>query len=229
MPWFQEDRGADCGQVLLGAHQLGVLFTVRAAHDRRIMDPEQWHQLHLWERVRSEPAQGGFLLQVPAGKDRQERVAVMTLRFFSATLTLRDGEGQKVQTQLWAVQAREVGSTPLAEQPIEWLLLTNYEVLTLQDARLVVLGYSQRWRIEQFHRLWKSEACHVEDSQLRSLSGSAKESGVPRLQPKARRQHPYLVQRLLYRQPQCLAILSDKACYACNRVRLQSVRREVQS
>jgi len=46
------------------------------------------------------------------------------------------------------------------------MLLTNYPVLNFQDAELVIFGYSQRWRIEQFHRAWKSGACQVEDTQL---------------------------------------------------------------
>ena len=29
-------------------------------------------------------------------------------------------------------------------------------------------GYTQRWRVEEFHKTWKSGACKVEESQLRS-------------------------------------------------------------
>ena len=38
---------------------------------------------------------------------------------------------------------------------------------TLEDAHAVVLGYAQRWRVEDFHKAWKSGVCHVEDNQLR--------------------------------------------------------------
>jgi hypothetical protein len=41
-------------------------------------------------------------------------------------------------------------------------------VKTLADAKLVVRGYTQRWRVEDFHRAWKSGACNIERSQLRS-------------------------------------------------------------
>ena len=37
----------------------------------------------------------------------------------------------------------------------------------MESAWLVVLGYVQRWRIEQFHKIWKTGACRVEDTQLR--------------------------------------------------------------
>ena len=38
---------------------------------------------------------------------------------------------------------------------------------TLEAAGHVVLGYAQRWRIEELHKAWKSGACKVEESQLR--------------------------------------------------------------
>ena len=174
VPWFQLDRGGDCGRVILFGLSLGALFTVRAAHDRNVMDDEEYRQLRLWKRVRNAPAQSLYLLHVPGGPKRKERMAMMALRFCPLRLNLRDDEGAKVSAPLWAVHVREVGTTPLDESPIEWLLLTNHPVETVEDARLVVWGYSQRWRIEQFHKLWKSEACHVEDMQLQSVEAICK-------------------------------------------------------
>ena len=48
------------------------------------------------------------------------------------------------------------------------MLLTTVPVGSLADARAVVDGYAARWRIEEFHRAWKSGVCNVEDTQLRS-------------------------------------------------------------
>lgn len=174
IPWFQLDRGGDCGQVILGGLSLGVLFTVRAAHDRSVMDAEEYRRLRLWKRVREEPAQSLYLVPVPKSPKHKARTAVMTLRFCPITLHLLSDEGTKVAASLWAVHVPEVGSTPLGETPIEWLLLTNCPTQTLEQARLVVQGYAQRWRIEQFHKLWKSEGCRVEDLQLRSLESIRK-------------------------------------------------------
>lgn len=177
MPWFQLDRGGDCGRVILCGLQLGALFTVRAAHDRSVMDAEEYRRLRLWKRVRNEAAQWLYLLHVPGRDKRQERMALMALmalRYCAVTLHLKEDAGKKVPAKLWAVHAKEVGSTPLKETPIEWLLLTNHPVQSVEDARLVVLGYAQRWRIEQFHKLWKSDSCRVEDTQLRSVEGICK-------------------------------------------------------
>lgn len=66
------------------------------------------------------------------------------------------------------VWAREEGTTPSGETPLDWLLLTNHPVETVDDVRLVVFGYTLRWRIEDFHRTWKGGGCRVEQTQLRA-------------------------------------------------------------
>jgi len=63
---------------------------------------------------------------------------------------------------------REHGTEPPGEKPLDWMLLTNAPIDSIQAIRRVVLGYSTRWRIEEFHKTWKSGACNVEDTQLRS-------------------------------------------------------------
>ncbi|MRG96682.1 transposase [Polyangium spumosum] len=66
------------------------------------------------------------------------------------------------------VWVREKGRVPEGEERIEWLLLTNHPITTLEDACLVVFGYTQRWRIEEFHRTWKQGGCNVEATQLQT-------------------------------------------------------------
>jgi hypothetical protein len=63
-----------------------------------------------------------------------------------------------------AVYVQELG-TQKADQ-VEWMLLTNREVRSGAQARQVVDGYTRRWRIEDFHKTWKSGACDVEGAQL---------------------------------------------------------------
>jgi hypothetical protein len=169
-PWFQLDREGDAWAVYLFLQDQGCLYTIRAAHDRRILDPETGAKGYLWQAVRGGAVKGGYTMHVPAGPGRSEREAVMVVSATPVVLDLRDKRiDRHYKLPLYAVWTREVGSTPLGESPIEWLLLTNYPVDTLADGLLVIGGYAQRWRIEQFHKLWKSEACHVEDTQLRGI------------------------------------------------------------
>lgn len=55
------------------------------------------------------------------------------------------------------------GENPLA--PLEWMLLTNVWVETLEDALERVRWYEQRWQIECFHKVLKS-GCAVERCRL---------------------------------------------------------------
>src|SRR5262249_35413397 len=67
---------------------------------------------------------------------------------------------------LQVVWAREVGTTPHGEKPLNWRLLTNHPVDTLAQAQLVIDQYAKRWRIEEVHKTWKSGGCGIESSQL---------------------------------------------------------------
>ncbi|HEX2570448.1 MAG TPA: transposase, partial [Polyangia bacterium] len=71
---------------------------------------------------------------------------------------------------VWAVRAVEIETTPADEERIEWMLLTRYPVHQLEDAQTVLEGYAARWRIEEFHKAWKSGVCRVEETQLRERS-----------------------------------------------------------
>jgi hypothetical protein len=167
VPWFQLDRGADAWPILFSIRQSRGYLTVRAAWDRRVLDEEAATQQYLWDRVGKRPVLGDYLLPVVGGPARKERSARMVLRACPVTLDLRDKRtGRRFCLEINAVLAREEGTTPRAERPIEWLLLTTYPVDGIEAAHAVVFGYSQRWRIEEFHRAWKAGGCCVEETQL---------------------------------------------------------------
>src|SRR5450432_3394088 len=63
---------------------------------------------------------------------------------------------------------------PAGEDRIEWVLLTNKPSRTLAQAKERVREYAFRWRIDEFHRAWKSGGCNVEQSQLESESALRK-------------------------------------------------------
>ena len=164
--WFQLDRGGDAWPLLLGAG-FWSLLTVRASWDRRLSTGGEEKQF-LWETVERQEPLGDYLLPVIAGKNRKARMATMQLRSCRVTLDLHDHLNQKHhRLTVWAVQAREMSTPPRGEKRIEWMLLTTYPVHSVVDAQVVLFGYSQRWRIEEFHRTWKSGACCVEETQLR--------------------------------------------------------------
>ena len=68
---------------------------------------------------------------------------------------------------LWVVHVREK-RPPQGCERLEWFLLTTHPVKSRQDALTVAKAYCLRWRVEEFHKTWKSGACNLESSQLRS-------------------------------------------------------------
>jgi hypothetical protein len=165
VPWFLFDRGGDIGDVLTIAVNANWRITVRATHNRRTQEGGE-HRL-LRAKLLSQPENGFYDLAVPEGKKRTKRVARMSVRASKVTFVLTHSwTGKKRTVTLNAVLAREVGTTPPGEACIEWLLLTTVAVNNFADAKLVIDGYAQRWKIELFHNLWKSGRCNIEQSRL---------------------------------------------------------------
>jgi hypothetical protein len=167
-PWFQLDRGGDAWPVLLDGLLPEQLFTVRAAHDRRLWTNKDEPRRRLWEKLEAQPLLGRYEFAVPSRPGRAARTATMEVRACEVTFEFSPpGKACRYRATLWAVLACEAHSAPSDKEAIEWLLLTTHPIGAMADAQLVLRGYGQRWRIEEFHRLWKSGACNVEEMQLR--------------------------------------------------------------
>lgn len=168
--WFQLDREADCWPVLQELADSGHAFTVRSRTNRRLHHPNHPNKkAYLRAELRRQKVLGHDRVQLPALPQRSARRALVEVRAACVTLDMRDKRSKKHRMlPVYAVWVREVQTTPRRETPVDWLLLTNEPVTTLLQARQVIFGYTQRWRIEDFHRSWKSGLCNVENTQLRA-------------------------------------------------------------
>lgn len=166
--WFQLDREGDAWPMLQTLAKSNHWFTVRSAWDRVVQGTGR-DRHHLRADLAARPTIGSYELNVPAGKKRTARLARMLVRVATVTLVLRDKCKRKTFTLcVNVVWVQEQGTTPRGEKPVDWMLLTNAPIDTVGRAFDVVAGYAMRWRIEEFHKTWKSGACNVEDTQLRS-------------------------------------------------------------
>ena len=165
--WFQLDRGGDMRETLLWADMTQHWVTVRACYDRKTTDPDL---PTMRKAVEESPVRGRIAVEVAATKQRRARTAPVEVRYVEVNLHLLDKRTKREDTvTLSVVLARESASPADGSEPLEWLLLTNRVVRSLADAETVLFGYTQRWRIEQFHKIWKS-VCHVEETQLREAA-----------------------------------------------------------
>lgn len=164
LPWFQMDRGADFREMLLWAHGAKQLMTVRARVNRRLLEPD-WGLL--WETLKSQEELGYFDFKIPRGRKRTMRSVRVEVRSCRVVLNVRHRMRREFSPVAFdVVYAREEGQPPEGEERVEWMLITNYPIRDPEDAYLVIYGYSLRWRIEAFHRTWKT-TCRVEDTQMR--------------------------------------------------------------
>lgn len=183
--WLQLDREGDSQHVLEKLSTSGHWFTVRSNSDRRIhlygrlrVYPRRpdWRTRHyLRPHLKKQPVLGRYQLDVPARDSRPSRRAEMLVRVAAVNVLLQDKRTSKRRVlAVNAVWAREIRGPLRASRSgqtrapaLDWLLLTNYPVTTLRAAAHVLSTYALRWRIEDFHRAWKSGVCNVEDTQLR--------------------------------------------------------------
>lgn len=177
-PWYQLDRGADWWAIYALAQERGLLMTVRATHDRRMEGAG-----HLWPSLQQAPVSATRKIEVCARpavwrkkrhakkrsmiriKPRKPRVATVKIRAAKVTLECSTPNGRRL-LHLNAVYVLEKGRTKADR--LEWMLLTTHSILTARDVLEVVRAYALRWRIEEFHRMWKRGYCRVEDTQLHS-------------------------------------------------------------
>jgi hypothetical protein len=163
--WFQMDRGCDAQYVLLRLASSGHFFTVRSQSLRRVIRGGR-RTIWLKSLLRREAELGRFSLDLPKTEGRAARRATVSVRSKSVTLQLRDKRKKKLfELQTNVVLVEEDGT---CVDRVNWLLLTNHPTSSYEQALSVVGGYTQRWRIEEFHKTWKTGACNVEQTQLHS-------------------------------------------------------------
>lgn len=165
---FLIDREGDSAAMLSTLVGTGHGFIVRGNWDRVVAsdDGRPWK---LRDLTAYQEVLGSYEIELPAEPGRAARTATISLRVANIVVPLKDPvTGRKLGIRLSAVNAREMIDCPPGEELLDWLLLTNAKVTTFEEARGVVSSYKLRWRIEEFHRAWKSGHCNVEQSQLRS-------------------------------------------------------------
>ena len=162
--WYQLDRGADSRAVLELAVDASVRITVRSAYNRTLASGHHLHTAMQRQRVR-----GTFTLQVSTA-DRSQRKARLLLRSAQVKLRLNAPRGnQRRVVDVSCVYVVEQHARKRHDR-LEWWLLTTGPASTFAEALDVVRNYTARWRVEEFHRAWKSGVSNIENSQLRSAA-----------------------------------------------------------
>ena len=165
---YMADREADLFEIYaqhqhqLTRQQHPADWLIRAKHNRQTPAA-----MKLWETVETAPELGRVEFDLPASKKRKGCKIIQSLRAVRVTLIAPQASDQTLSIEVTALLAREV-NPPKDQNPIEWLLLTNLEITTLEQAEEKLSWYLARWQVEIFFRILKS-GCKIEELQLEKI------------------------------------------------------------
>jgi hypothetical protein len=185
------DSEADIYELLAEAQQApkNMDWIVRACQDRALQQnsensgenaSSESAAKYLFERVRLEPALFTQTITIrgrklKVGCDKRKRRQARTSRrgvveVRAAQVTLRPPRRPNCQlpaVTVNVVYVREI-NPPAGETPVEWILLTQLPIGSVEEVRKVLQYYTIRWLIEVFFRTLKS-GCRVEDRRFEKL------------------------------------------------------------
>jgi hypothetical protein len=170
------DRESDVYEYL--AYQMGAghRFVVRVGQDRALLtqgeapedESEQSQQRRLCLALSGSPELGRITVDVPQRGGRPARQAEVALR--AREVELRPpprSRGPKLASlKVNAVLVQEVDA-PQGQEPLSWMLYTSEPIDTPERVAGVMGLYTLRWRVEDYHKCWKS-GTKVEDLRLQS-------------------------------------------------------------
>jgi hypothetical protein len=156
------DRESDIYELFCTAQQVGTHFLVRTCVDRLAGDGKHT----IADEMKDAPVRGLHRIQV--GDDQGEIAeAVLEIRYRHIRVLPPIGkQKQYPDLKLTVIHAQERG-TPRGRDKIDWKLITDLRVTSRRDALEKIHWYSQRWKIETFHKILKS-GCRAEASKLRT-------------------------------------------------------------
>ena len=160
------DRESDIHELFLDAQtyesHTRAGWIVRSMHDRLVED-EHYHKLRAY--LEETPIQGHTEFTLPANGERQSRNVTQTIQSAIVPLKAVSRSGKALAgTNIHAILVKEQ-TPPAGEDAIEWVLLTNLPIDSLEEIETIIQWYVCRWEIEIYFRVLKN-GCQVQKLQL---------------------------------------------------------------
>ena len=142
-------------------------FLVRVVQNRVTTD-----DCKLFDKIKQEPAAGKIVVEIPRDTRRNlpKREATLEIRYSRVHIKAPANTPKKYvkngTVALSIVHVHEINPSEGIE-PIEWYLVTSFNIVSLDEAVEKVNWYIHRWKIERFHYILKS-GCEIEKLQNRT-------------------------------------------------------------
>ena len=158
------DRESDIFELFCAARKTATHFVLRTCVDRLCGNGKQ----RVSGQMQLFPAQGQHVIEVRDNKGHT-RQADLAIRFQRLILCPPIGKNKRYDpVEVTVIHARE-DNTESGTAGIDWKLVTDLPVATLEEAVEKLKWYAMRWKIETFHKILKS-GCRAEESQLRTAA-----------------------------------------------------------
>ena len=161
------DREGDLFEFFCKAEKEGAQYLVRRCYNRNIDDDHGLKKLD--DLVFATPVAGRITVRVPRDShtNRIARNAEVEIKYGKCKVTKDRNKmadkGLPVSIEVYFVSAIE-SDPPEGQEKILWQLITNVPTESFEDAVTRIHWYTQRWKIETFHKTLKS-GCKVEELQ----------------------------------------------------------------
>jgi len=162
------DREGDMYELYELAEKSGQSFVIRIVQNRATISGEM-----IIEGTKRSDSLGSMEVKIPRNSHKNQREREATLSIRAKTFEVKKPYSRRNDKHLSdSVKMNVVyiseEQPPDGVEPIEWLLATNENVTTPEDAMKIAEYYVQRWKIERFHYVMKS-GCQIEKIQQRSV------------------------------------------------------------
>jgi len=154
------DRESDVYPYMAHKLEHDERFVVRACWDRVVRDEQDAPWERLWSLWPQAPIVGSLLMDVEPRGGRPARRIDLTVRALKVQIKRpkTQGSGYPDHLEVNVVGVCEENPPAPIKEPLEWVLLTTEPIDTPEQVLQVMHSYRLRWRIEEFHKAWKSGA-----------------------------------------------------------------------
>jgi transposase-like protein len=157
------DRESDIYEYMHYKVRAAQRFVLRTHYNRKLENTA----VKLFDYIRDLEGAGTYEAHIEQKGGRAARTATMELAYAPVRVLAPDRKQRDYSPiELTVVTCREISKST---QPVEWILLTTEHVNSAEDARRIVSYYEARWKIEEFHKAWKSGGTQIEQSRLQSV------------------------------------------------------------
>lgn len=169
------DRESDIYELFHKANEIRTHFLVRICNDRKTQKRSR-KKLSTARKISDQmnelPTQGFHHIEIKNVDGESEEVK-LEVRYRKLQVFPPEGKHKNLPPlELTVIYAQE-RDVPKNREKIEWKLITNLSVDSVLSSIEKIEWYVQRWKIETWHKVLKSN-CKAEESKLRSAERLAK-------------------------------------------------------